>query len=83
MSDIGRPDRIVPDAIERGLGLFDSLHAIPKGSTLAQRSGRIDPRWTDGASASSVPSAESASKWRPPLVRLDGSHKTPAIALGF
>ena len=36
LSGIGRPDRVMPDAIDRGLGLFDGLNAIPKRSTLAQ-----------------------------------------------
>ena len=41
---VGRPSRIMPDALDPGLALFAGLNAIPKRSSLSEYSCRIDPR---------------------------------------
>ncbi len=43
---IGRPYRIMPDALDEGIALFAGLNAIPKRSTLSEYSCRADPRVT-------------------------------------
>ena len=48
---VGRPSRLMPDALDEGLALFAGLNSIPKRSTLSEYSCRIDPRLVPGWTA--------------------------------
>ena len=56
---VGRPLRVMPDALDEGLALFAGLNAIPKRSTLSEYSARVDPRRVPAFTASWLDAAES------------------------
>ena len=56
---VGRPLRVMPDALDEGLALFAGLHAIPQRSTLSEYSARVDPRRVPAFTASWLDAAES------------------------
>ncbi len=41
---IGRPSRVMPEALDEGLALFAGLNAVPQRATLSEYSCRVDPR---------------------------------------
>ena len=43
---VGRPVHVMPEALDEGIALFAGLNAVPKRATLAEYSGRVDPRRT-------------------------------------
>ncbi len=43
---IGRPSRVMSEALDEGLALFAGLNAIPKRSSLTEYTGRCDPHFT-------------------------------------
>ncbi len=41
---IGRPARVMPEALDQGLALFAGLNAVPQRATLTEYTCRVDPR---------------------------------------